>query len=175
MLFSEARGRRVVGIETAEKIATVTACTIAPSPPRVTALRLKGSGLLAGRGRGDVLMWDGVQSFGTDAVTVRSADRIRTGKAAPAEEADPRRDPIGKPVLTEAGEALGTVKDIDFDRTDGRIHRLVTTGGDIPGERLVGAGGYAVVVTAGAGGTAGGPGAGGAPGTAAGEAGEQPQ
>jgi uncharacterized protein YrrD len=140
MLFSQAKGHKVVGTQNAETIATVTECAIAPSPPHVTAFRLKT------RGGGNVLTWDNVQGFGPDAVTVRSADKLDTAKDAPGDPTGPRHNPIGKQVITEAGEALGIVKDIDFDESDGRIRRLIAKDREIPGERLLGVGGYAVVV-----------------------------
>jgi uncharacterized protein YrrD len=140
MLFSQAKGHKVVGTQNAATIATVTECAIAPSPPHVTAFRLKT------RGGGNVLTWENVQSFGPDAVTVRSADKLRTDKDAPGDRADLRHNPIGKQVITEAGEALGIVKDIDFDESDGRIRRLIAKDREISGERLLGVGGYAVVV-----------------------------
>jgi len=141
MLFSQTKGHKVVGLQNAETIATVRECAIAPSPPHVTAFRLKT------RSHGNVLMWDNIQAFGPDALTVRSSDKLHTDKDAPRDQADPRPDPIGKQAITEAGETLGIVKDIDFDESDGRIRLLITKDREIPAERLLGVGGYAVVVT----------------------------
>ena len=41
---------------------------------------------------------------------------------------------------------MGTLDDIDFDETTGHIQRLIMAGQDIPGERLLGAGTYAIVI-----------------------------
>ncbi|MEV1054500.1 PRC-barrel domain-containing protein [Streptomyces sp. NPDC049887] len=142
MLLSTAQGRTVVAVSTAERLGTVTALTLAPSPPHVSAVRLKT------RGRhGHVMAWSNVHSFGKDALTVRSAEALKPeNELGSEEEAHSSHDPLGKPVLVETGERMGTVEDLDFDETDGRLRALVTTEGEIPGDRLMGVGGYAVVV-----------------------------
>ncbi|MGP3966296.1 PRC-barrel domain-containing protein [Streptomyces sp. 6N223] len=140
MLFSQAKGHKVVGLQKAETIARVRECAIAPLPPHVTAFRVRA------RGHGNVLMWENIEAFGPDAVTIRSPDMLQTDDDAPRDRADPRYDPIGKQVITEAGEGLGVVTDIDFDVSDGRIHRLITKDHEIPAERLLGVGGFAIVV-----------------------------
>lgn len=140
-LFSQTKGRGVVGLATAETLATVTGLAITPSPARIAALRLKT------KVPGTLLTWNHVQAFGPDAITVRSADDIQSEIDAKP-PADKRHDPLGKRVLTETGHDLGTLQDIEFDETTGHIRRLITTGQDVPGDRLLGAGGYAVTVTA---------------------------
>ncbi|MEU8523325.1 PRC-barrel domain-containing protein [Streptomyces sp. NBC_01216] len=142
MLFSEAAGRGVVSLATAETIATIAGFAVAPSPARVAGLRLKM------RGPGTAIAWDRVQSFGPDAVTVRSADRIQSGEDVSEALADKRLDPLGKRLLTETGQVLGTLDDIDFDETTGRVDRLIAGGQEYPGESLLGAGTYAVVIAA---------------------------
>ncbi|WP_267243399.1 PRC-barrel domain-containing protein [Streptomyces sp. PR69] len=144
MLFSHILGFAVVSVTTAETVGSVTACAVAPSPARVTALRLK----TRGHG-GHVLPWDDIRSIGADAVTVRDLDLIVAEKdIAAGDPIDKVHDPVGKPVLTEAGELKGAVADVDFDESDGSIRRLITDDEEIPGERLLGAGSYAVVVSA---------------------------
>ncbi|MEW2636293.1 PRC-barrel domain-containing protein [Streptomyces sp. NPDC048389] len=131
-------------VDTAERVGSVAACTVAASPARVTGLILKT------RGRGShTLDWKDVASFGKDAVAIHGADRIRVGKDI--ERDDPSHgshDPVGKPVLTETGMDKGTVLDLEFDERTGRIDHVVTTGERIPGDALLGAGSYAVVVSA---------------------------
>ncbi|GAA2258946.1 hypothetical protein GCM10010145_33830 [Streptomyces ruber] len=97
MLLTKAQGRAVMDLTTAETVGTVTACTVAASPARVSGLRLKT------RGRGHhVLDWSEMYSFGPDAVTVDGAGRIRDEKNIdPGDPAHSFHDPIGKPVLTE--------------------------------------------------------------------------
>ncbi|MCZ7461940.1 PRC-barrel domain-containing protein [Streptomyces sp. WMMC940] len=142
MLLSNAQGRTVVAVPTAERLGTVAALTLASSPPHVSAVRLKT------RGRHDhVMAWSNVHSFGEDALTVRSAEVLRPENELGAEEEAHRsHDPLGKPVLVETGERMGTIEDLDFDERDGRLRALVTSEGEIPGDRLMGVGGYAVIV-----------------------------
>ncbi|PCG86970.1 hypothetical protein CIB93_05355 [Streptomyces sp. WZ.A104] len=139
MLFSQAKGRNVVAVSTAETLATVTGLSIAPAPARIAALRVKT------RGPGTQVTWNNVHSFGPDAVTVRTPDTVQGDQDTTA-PADKHHDPIGKRVLTETGQDLGALGDIDFDETTGHIQRLITAGQDIPGERLLGAGTYAIVI-----------------------------
>ncbi|MEG3630480.1 PRC-barrel domain-containing protein [Streptomyces poriticola] len=142
MLFTEARGRAVMDLTTAETLGTVAACTVAPSPARVAGLRLKT------RGRGHyTLPWDDVGSFGQDEIAVEGAGRILDEKdIEPDSPSHAVHDPIGKPVLTEAGLRKGTVIDVDFDEESGRITRLLTADEQFSGDELLGVGSYAVVV-----------------------------
>ncbi|MFG2307197.1 PRC-barrel domain-containing protein [Streptomyces sp. NPDC048566] len=139
MLFSQAKSRDVVALTTAETLATLTGLTIAPAPARVAALRVKT------RGPGTLVTWSNVHSFGPDAVTVRTPDKIQ-GDQDTSAVSDKHHDPIGKRVLTETGQDLGTLDDIDFDEGTGHIERLITADQDIPGYRLLGAGTYAIVI-----------------------------
>ncbi|MFE3325830.1 PRC-barrel domain-containing protein [Streptomyces sp. NPDC059176] len=141
MLFSQAKGREIVAVTTAETMATVTGITIAAAPARIAALRVKT------RGPGTQVTWSNVHSFGPDAVTVRTADKIQGDQDTTAPTGK-HHDPIGKRVLTENGQELGSLDDIDFDEITGHVQRLIMAGQDIPGERLLGAGTYAVVIAA---------------------------
>ncbi|MFD1661561.1 PRC-barrel domain-containing protein [Streptomyces caeni] len=142
MLFTQASGRSVVGLTTAEVLGSVTALSVSPSPARVTALKLKG------HKHRDLLPWQEIEAFGPDAVTVRAGDSLQDSKEPREEAFDSRHDPMGKPVVTEAGRWVGKVTDVEFDETTGRVRRLTTTDEELAGERLVGVGGYAVVVSA---------------------------
>ncbi|MFR0355075.1 PRC-barrel domain-containing protein [Streptomyces sediminimaris] len=144
MLFSKALGRAVMDLSSADTLATVTACTVAPSPAHIAGLRLKT------RGRGHhTLEWAHVQAFGPDAIAVEEAGRLRDEKTIePADPAHATHDPIGKAVLTETGVGKGTVTDIEFDERSGRVRHLLTDEEQIPGEALLGVGSYAVVVSA---------------------------
>ncbi|WP_432066147.1 PRC-barrel domain-containing protein [Streptomyces sp. C10-9-1] len=143
MLFTRAQGEDVVELSSAATLGTVTACTLAPSPARISGLRLK----TRGRGGRHMLAWKDVESFGPDAVTVRDASRLhREKEIETGQQTHPDHDPIGKPVLTEAGVARGTVLDIEFDEQTGRVSRLLTAEEQFSGDDLVGVGGYAVVV-----------------------------
>jgi uncharacterized protein YrrD len=143
MLFSQARKRDVVDTATATRIARVDGFVVLPGPARVALLRL---GKVSGAGT--LLAWDDVQGFGPDAVTVATDAVIRPARDALEQRAeDNDLEILGKRVLTERGMELGTVTDVDFDPDTGSITTLVTKTETIAGERLIGLGGYAAVVS----------------------------
>lgn len=144
MRFTRATGHEVVGTATATTIGTVGELVVDPGEHRVVALALDRR-----HGDGDTVLWDDVQAFGEDAVTVEDEDRVAE---APERVAELRRKDhrlLGKRVLTTAGEAIGEVADIDFDPGSGELTELVLRDdGRVAGARLRGVGSYAVVVAA---------------------------
>lgn len=144
MLFSQARKRDVVNTATATRVARVDGFVVLPGPARVALLRLgkvKGAGTLLG--------WDDVQGFGPDAVTVSTDAVIRPARDALEQRAENSDlEILGKRVLTERGTELGTVTDVDFDPETGAVTSLITKTETIPGQRLIGLGNYAAVVSA---------------------------
>ncbi|MEU3733159.1 PRC-barrel domain-containing protein [Streptomyces sp. NPDC033538] len=137
MLFSEVRGLPVVPPAGAGPIGTVTSLTVDVASGVVSHVRLRGSRLR----RESVLPWDSVHAVGPGAVRVRSA-------AAPDTVA-PHHGLLGRRVLTEAGTAHGTVLDVAFDPETGRLLAVFTTRGEVPPDRLLGLGDFALVVRAG--------------------------
>ncbi len=143
MLFSQARKRDVVNTATATRIARVDGFVVLPGPARVALLRL---GKVSGAGT--LLAWDDVQGFGPDAVTVATDAVIRPARDALEQRAeDNDLEILGKRVLTERGMELGTVTDVDFDPDTGSITTLISKTETIAGDRLIGLGGYAAVVS----------------------------
>jgi uncharacterized protein YrrD len=143
MLFSQARKRDVVDTATATRIARIDGFVVLPGPPRVALLRL---GKVSGAGT--LLAWDDVQGFGPDAVTVATDAVIRPARDAVEQRAeDNDLEILGKRILTERGMELGTVTDVDFDPDTGSITTLITKTETIAGERLIGLGSYAAVVS----------------------------
>jgi sporulation protein YlmC with PRC-barrel domain len=61
----------------------------------------------------------------------------------------PHHDLLGRRVLTETGTEHGTVLDVAFDTRTGRLLAVFTTRGELPADRLLGLGDYALVVRAG--------------------------
>lgn len=144
MLFSEARKRAVVNTATATRVARVEGFVVLPGPARVALLRL---GKVSGAGT--LLSWDDVQGFGPDAVTVATAAVIRPARDDLEQRAaDNDLEILGKRVLSEQGTKLGTVTDVDFDPETGAVVNLITKTDTIAGQRLIGLGGYAAVVSA---------------------------
>jgi sporulation protein YlmC with PRC-barrel domain len=141
MLFSEAKGRGVMSTDTATTVGTVDGFLVDPPSARVVALRLKKTS-----GSGDTLHWEDLTSFGTDHVTVSSADVISAARGRAAELHAKSTDLVGKRILTDAGDEIGTVTDVDFDPGNGAVVSLITSQDSIYGSRLVGCGSYAVIV-----------------------------
>lgn len=143
MLFSEARKRNVVNTTTATRVARVDGFVVLPGPARVALLRLGKV-----HGGGTLLAWDDVQGFGPDAVTVATDAVIRPARDALEQRAeDNDLELMGKRVLTEQGMELGPVADVDFDPETGAVISLITKAETIDGQRLIGLGGYAAVVS----------------------------
>jgi uncharacterized protein YrrD len=143
MLFSQARKRDVVNTTTATRMARVDGFVVLPGPARVALLRLSKVS-----GAGTLLAWDDLQGFGPDAVTVATDAVIRPARDALEQRAeDNDLEILGKRVLTERGMELSTVTDVDFDPETGAVTTLITKTGTIAGDRLIGLGGYAVVVS----------------------------
>jgi uncharacterized protein YrrD len=143
MLFSQARKRDVVNTATATRVARVDGFVVLPGPARVALLRLGKV-----RGAGTLLSWEDVQGFGPDAVTVATDAVIRPARDGLEQRAeDNDLEILGKRVLSEHGTDLGTVTDVDFDPETGAVTSLITKTDTISGQRLIGLGGYAAVVS----------------------------
>jgi uncharacterized protein YrrD len=143
MLFSQARKHDVVSTATATRVARVDGFVVLPGPARVALLRL---GKVSGAGT--LLAWEDVQGFGPDAVTVATDAVIRPARNDVEQRAeDSDLEILGKRILTERGMELGTVTDVDFDPETGAVTTLITKTEAIIGQRLIGLGGYAVVVS----------------------------
>jgi len=82
-------------------------------------------------------------------VTVATDAVVRPARDALEQRAeDNDLEILGKRVLTERGMELGSVTDVDFDPETGSVTSLLTKTETIAGQRLIGLGGYAVVVSA---------------------------
>ncbi|BCL24754.1 PRC-barrel domain-containing protein [Streptomyces tuirus] len=136
MLFSEARGLPVLTLTEAEELGTVKSLTVDAASGVVTHVRVRGHHSR----KETVLAWGALHAIGPDAVLVRT----------PAEPAHvpPHHELPGLRILTETGDTLGTVQDVVFEPGTGRVEAVVTTHGDLPADRLLGLGDYALVVRA---------------------------
>lgn len=143
MLFTEARKHEVVSTNTARKVGLVDALVVDLGPPRVRLLRLRKTDT-----DGELLDWADLEAFGADAVTVESEGLIHSPRddwerAALGGDADI----LGRTVLTERGDRLGTVSDVEFDPETGAVSHLVVDDHIVDGIRMLGHGDYAVVVS----------------------------
>ncbi|WP_137992011.1 PRC-barrel domain-containing protein [Streptomyces vilmorinianum] len=140
MLSSDLAGRQVVLVSTGETLGKVTGLLLSPSPARVQALRIRTGAHLT------TVPWGAVQACGPDAVMVRrtpDADERVSGGDAEAAPGDAR----GKSLMTDRGDRLGEVRDVEFDPANGSLLTLLTAGDVFDGARLVGVGDFAAVIT----------------------------
>lgn len=142
MLLSESIGRKVVSTTTADTVGAVGELLVDPRNRTVAGLQIKKSKT------GDALLWSGISTFGTDAVTVDSADRIvEIGTEESLSELDGKAHRvIGKRALSTAGVDLGTVDDVEFDPETGAVMSVIVDAVSIEGRTLTGIGSYAVVL-----------------------------
>jgi sporulation protein YlmC with PRC-barrel domain len=141
MRFSDISGNPVMDTSTATSVGKVHAPIVDPVSRRVLGFRVKHS-----KGPGDVLLWAAVAGLGPDALTVDSAERVTQPPADLKHRASSKLDLLGRRVLTEHGHELGKVRDVEFDPADGQVTSLMLKDAFVAGDRLLGIGGYAVVV-----------------------------
>ncbi|MFH9009497.1 PRC-barrel domain-containing protein [Streptomyces afghaniensis] len=137
MLFSQARGLPVLTLTEAEGIGVLKSLTVDAPAGVVTHVRVRRRHSR----RESVLAWGALHAVGPDVVLVRSA-------TAPS-EVPPHHELPGLRILTETGDGLGTVQDVVFEPETGRLEAIRTAHGDLPADRLLGLGDYALVVRAG--------------------------
>jgi sporulation protein YlmC with PRC-barrel domain len=141
MLFSDARGRKVVSSSTAATVGKVSRFVVDPATRAVVGVELKKTE------HGDMLRWSDITAFGADAVTVTGPDKIGDGGDTVKALSGKAHRVLGKRLLTSTGDELGKVADVDFDPQSGVVVALLLDdGSEVPGSRLVGVGSYAVVV-----------------------------
>lgn len=143
MMFTELTGRKVVSTDSASTVGVVADFVVNPHLPGVVAFTLAKT-----PGQGSVLPWANIIAVGIDAVTVPSADAIITPDEQLAELSGKPHALPGKRVLSTSGEQLGTVRDVEFDPTTGRLTALELESGPIDPAGLLGVGSYAAIVQA---------------------------
>ena len=140
--FSDISGNPVMDTSTATAVGKVQAPIVDPVTQTLIGFRVKKS-----KGPGDVVLWTGLTGIGPDALTVDSAERLADPPAEWKRRAGTKLDLIGRIVLTEHGHLLGKVRDVEFDPADGRVTSLLLRDAFVDGERLLGIGSHAVVVS----------------------------
>jgi sporulation protein YlmC with PRC-barrel domain len=141
--FQRANGRKLVSRATAQEVGAIAHLLVDTARPAVVAL-------ITGKGKKAQLVdWGSVTGFGPDAVIVTDDQVLR-------EPADDRErlaasgglDLLGKRILSERGNELGTIDDVSFNPSTGVLEVLRIGDVDIPADSLLGSGSYAVVVSA---------------------------
>jgi uncharacterized protein YrrD len=141
MRFTESQGHKVVSTSTAETVGRIDSFLVDAPAGRVVGLLLKKTS-----GNQDTLPWESIAAFGTDAVTVTDDGAITTATGRLKELQAKKYSIQGKRVLTQAGVEVGAVKDVEFDPQEGTVRALLTDREEVPGDRLVDIGSYAVIV-----------------------------
>ncbi|WP_121701653.1 hypothetical protein [Streptomyces sp. E5N298] len=141
MLFTEVRGLPVVPPDGAGPLGTVTSLTVDVVTGSVSHVWWRGGRF----GRETALPWDTVGAVGPGALRVRSG----SGSGGASASAPSHHDLLGRRILTDTGTGRGTVLDVAFDTRTARLLALFTTRGELPADRLLGLGDYALVVRAG--------------------------
>lgn len=135
--FKEAKGRPVVSRSSAERLGRVGSLVADGSARRVAAV-LMGSGRKA-----SAIEWGRVAGFGPDAVVVDDGDG-----ADDQDLKSGRLDPLGKRLLTDHGDEVGVVDDVEFDPDTAALTAVLSDQGHRIGAQLLrGIGSYAVVVS----------------------------
>ncbi len=141
MLFSQARGRKVVSIDTAATVGNIRSYIVDAVAQQIVGLSLNKT-----PHSGNVLLWNDITGFGADAITVASAQLIIEPDERISQLDGKAHAMVGKQVLNTEGQRIGAVADVDFDTATGRINQLILAEESVPGTKLLGVGSYAVVV-----------------------------
>jgi uncharacterized protein YrrD len=140
--LSEADGQRVISRDSAEQVGTLRHVVIDVSTGRIVALHVDGR-----KKKSQLVDWSAITGFGPDAIVVQSEDALRPPAAGrELETASGKLNLDGRLALSEGGDALGSVTDIEFDEASGAIERVVTEQGSYPATRLRAIGPYCVII-----------------------------
>lgn len=139
--LSELYGRSVLDVSSATTIGTVRYGVVAEREGRVKGLVLDGT-----PSEGSILAWSTIKSIGPDAVTVETPDELRQPAEGEEQASKGDLDPIGKRVLTDAGEALGELTDLRVDEDSGTVEEVTIGAERLDGSSIMGSGEYAVIV-----------------------------
>jgi uncharacterized protein YrrD len=122
--------RPILSLADGVRVGAVKDVILGPDNDQVIGLLTDEGGLLSS---GHFIPLAEVQSFGKDAIVVRSTDSVLPTDRAPDIKAILERDTslLGIKVFTDTGEAQGTVSDVYFDESSGRVTALEISGGTI--------------------------------------------
>ena len=136
-------GRPVVARDTAETVGDVQGAVVDVPSRRIVALQV-------GKGRKARLVdWASLSGVGPDAVVVQSESALRDPAGEREEGFVKGGLPLlGARVLTDRGDVIGTLDDVDFDEGSGSVDTLVAGEHRLAATGLHAIGGYAVVVAA---------------------------
>jgi uncharacterized protein YrrD len=140
--LSEVDGERVISRDSAEQVGTLRHVVIDASARRIVALHVDGR-----RKKSQLVDWGAITGFGPDAIVVESEDALRPpAEGRELEVASGKLDLNGRLALSDGGDSLGAVTDIEFDEASGAVERVVTDHASYDGARLRAIGPYCVIL-----------------------------
>lgn len=121
-------GKDVLSLADGQKLHSVKDVLIGSDNAEIVALLVDEGGLLSSS---RVVPIESIESFGKDAVVVSDSASIVSASRYPRVNAilNNKEKLVGKKVFTEAGEEQGSVSDMYFDETTGRIEGFEVSGG----------------------------------------------
>jgi sporulation protein YlmC with PRC-barrel domain len=134
-------GRKVVSRASAKELGAVNRLLVDAQKRQITAV-------VIGRGKkARFVEWSQLSGFGPDAVMVVDEGALRP----PADDrersgADGKLELLGKRALSERGNELGIIDDVNFDADTGALEDLVIGDRRVPAGALLGSGSYAAVL-----------------------------
>ena len=141
MRLAEAMGRSVVARDSAETIGAVHGAVVDVASRRIVALQVgKGN-------KARLADWTSLTGVGPDAAVIDREASLRA-PSGDREERVVKGDIalLGGLVLSDRGDALGSLRDVEFDESTGEVITLVCEDTEIAASRLRSVGSYAVVV-----------------------------
>ncbi|MWA09535.1 PRC-barrel domain-containing protein [Streptomyces sp. BA2] len=144
MLLSQVLGHPVISAEDARPAGEVAGLGIDPRTRRITELYLRAT-----KSGGDSVPWSHVRGMGPDAVIIDTGAAAATEAGRGGSHSRAHKRLLGKRVLTEYGEDIGTLTEVTFDPDTGSVGDLYVGREQVPGSRLVGLGPYALILGAG--------------------------
>ncbi|MDQ6855138.1 MAG: PRC-barrel domain-containing protein [Actinomycetota bacterium] len=140
--FKNAHGRKVVSRTTAEALGELSHMVVDTSRRHVSAIVVN-----KGKKHAFLVDWEHVSGFGPDAVMVESEDTLRPPADDQEQEAaGGKLELVGKRALSERGNELGPIADVEFDPDSGNIGSVLVGEERIPATDLLGVGSYAAVL-----------------------------
>jgi sporulation protein YlmC with PRC-barrel domain len=95
-----------------------------------------------------VLDWSSIVGFGQDAVVAATESSVREPASEEELAAISGGSLLDRPLMTDAGDIVGAIADVEFDADTGRLTAFVVGDRVVPLTRLVAVGPFAVIVAA---------------------------
>ncbi len=139
--FRRSSGRKVLSRASAQELGAVSHLLVNAQQRQIAAV-------LIGRGKkAQLVEWAQLSGFGPDAIMVVDEGALRP----PADDreraaADGRFELVGKRTLTERGNEVGPIDDVNFDAETGALEDLVIGDRRVPAGSLLSVGSYAAVL-----------------------------